>query len=47
VVVDEELASALDGSIADYVTQWLSAAVEAASSTDPTPRSTADGVAGG
>jgi DNA-binding transcriptional MerR regulator len=47
VVVDEELASALDGSIADYVTQWLSAAVEAASSTDPTPRSTADGFAGG
>lgn len=30
VVVDEELASALDSSIADYVTQWLSAAVEAA-----------------
>lgn len=30
VVVDEELAGALDAGIADYVTQWLAAAVEAA-----------------
>jgi DNA-binding transcriptional MerR regulator len=36
VVVDEELASALDSSIADYVTQWLSAAVEAAARADGT-----------
>jgi hypothetical protein len=28
-VVDEELAGALDASIADYVTQWLAAAVDA------------------
>lgn len=32
VVVDEELASALETGIADYVTHWLAAAVEAAAS---------------
>ncbi|HVT64101.1 MAG TPA: MerR family transcriptional regulator [Mycobacteriales bacterium] len=48
VVVDEELAGALDSSIADYVTQWLSAAVEAAASptaSDPARSPTADGFA--
>ncbi|HVT20417.1 MAG TPA: MerR family transcriptional regulator [Mycobacteriales bacterium] len=39
VVVDEELASALDSSIADYVTQWLSAAVEATTAEPSTAES--------
>ena len=34
VVVDEELARALETGIADYVTQWLSAAVEATAKPD-------------
>ncbi|HVU62266.1 MAG TPA: MerR family transcriptional regulator [Mycobacteriales bacterium] len=50
VVVDEELASALEAGIADYVTQWLTAAVDATSadptSADPTHRPSADGSAG-
>jgi hypothetical protein len=37
VVVDEELAGALESGIADYVTQWLAAAVEA--SATPTAES--------
>ncbi len=35
VVVDEELARALDSGIGDYVAQWLSAAVEAAAAGAP------------
>jgi DNA-binding transcriptional MerR regulator len=38
VVVDEELARALETGIADYVTQWLSAAVDAAAQ-PPTAKS--------